>query len=79
MKFWFRHLNASMNYLLASLRGRDKERTQAFTAIGFIAVAVQEDIKPYLSKIMEILRMSLPLPKDVAAKKRGPTGKFLFF
>lgn len=63
-----------MSYLLASLRGREKERAQAFMAIGLVAVAVQEDIKPFLPKIMEIFRMSLPIPKDIASKKRGPTG-----
>lgn len=63
-----------MNYLMTSLRGREKDRAQAFLAIGLVAVAIQEDIRPYLSKIMDVIRMSLPIPKDIAAKKRSPTG-----
>lgn len=71
----FRHLQGSMTYLLASLRGREKERPLSFMAIGLVAVAIQEGISPYLPKIMEFLRVSLPIPKDVAAKKRGPPGE----
>lgn len=49
-----------MVYLLATLRGRDRDRATAFTTIGLIAVAVEQHIKPYLSKIMEIIKASLP-------------------
>lgn len=79
MRLCFRHLHSSMNYLMGTLRGREKERAQSFTAIGLIAVAIQEDIRPYLPKIMEFLRVSLPVPKDVPAKKRGPPGRSLAF
>lgn len=70
-----RHLQGSVSYLLASLRGREKERALSFTAIGLVAVAIQEGIKPHLPKIMEFLRVSLPIPKEVATKKRGPPGR----
>lgn len=55
-----RHLNISMQYLLLSLRGREKDRSTAFTTIGLIALAVEDDIKPYLPRIMEVIRVSLP-------------------
>nr|CAD7429912.1 unnamed protein product [Timema monikensis] len=65
-----RHLAASMQYLLGSLRGREKDRCTAFTTIGLIAVAVEDDIKPYLPRIMEVIRVSLP-SKETPSKKRG--------
>jgi len=49
-----------MQYLLSSLRGREKDRSTAFTTIGLIAVAVEDDIKPYLPRIIEVIRVSLP-------------------
>jgi FKBP12-rapamycin complex-associated protein len=49
-----------MQYLLSSLRGREKDRSTAFTTIGLIAIAVEDDIKPYLPRIMEVIRLSLP-------------------
>lgn len=70
-----------MSYLLASLRGREKERALSFTTIGLVAVAIQDGIRPYLPKIMEFLKVSLPVSKDVTTKKRGPPGKYkkIFF
>ncbi|XP_066992513.2 serine/threonine-protein kinase mTOR isoform X2 [Anabrus simplex] len=66
------HLNVTMLYLLTSLRGREKDRSTAFTTIGLIAVAVGDDIKPYVHRIMEVVRASLP-PRDTLSKKRGAT------
>lgn len=57
---YFSHLNASMVYLLSTLRGKDKDRASAFITIGLIAVAVEEHITPHLPKIMEFIRASLP-------------------
>ncbi|KAG8279049.1 hypothetical protein J6590_008067 [Homalodisca vitripennis] len=68
-KFVKTHLNPTMVYLLTTLRGRDRDRATAFTTIGLIAVAVEDHIKPYLPKIMEIIRASLPT-KDTPSKKR---------
>lgn len=49
-----------MVYLLSTLRGKDRDRASAFVTIGLIAVAVEENIKQYLPKIMEFIRVSLP-------------------
>lgn len=57
---FFSHLSPTMVYLLTTLRGRDRDRATAFTTIGLIAVAVEQHIKPYLPKIMEIIKSSLP-------------------
>lgn len=57
---FFSHLNSSMGYLLTTLRLKDKDRASAFITIGLIAVAVEEHIQPYLPKIMEFIRASLP-------------------
>lgn len=49
-----------MIYLFMTLRGKDRDRGFAFVTIGLIAIAAQEKIKPYLPKIMEFIRASLP-------------------
>ncbi len=49
-----------MVYLLSTLRGKDRDRASAFITIGLIAVAVEENIKSHLPKIMEFIRASLP-------------------
>ncbi|KAJ9575042.1 hypothetical protein L9F63_007777, partial [Diploptera punctata] len=69
-KFVKAHLGVSMQYLLSSLRGREKDRSTAFITIGLIAVAVEDDIKQYLPKIMEVIKVSLPA-KEMPSKKRG--------
>lgn len=48
-----------MDYLLACLR-RERERSQAFLSIGLLAVAVGEPMIPYLPRVMEVIRASLP-------------------
>lgn len=53
------YLNETMAYLLGSLR-RERERYNVFNAVGLLAVAVKEDIKNYIPKIMEVIRSSLP-------------------
>lgn len=55
-----------MAYLLGSLR-RERERYNVFNAIGLLAVAVKLDIKPYIPKIMEVIRSSLPA-KDMTTR-----------
>ncbi|XP_046989267.1 serine/threonine-protein kinase mTOR isoform X1 [Schistocerca americana] len=71
-KFVQAHLNKTMLFLLGSLRTREKDRSAAFTTVGLIAVAVQEDIQSYLPKIMDVIRASLP-SKDTPSKKRAAT------
>jgi FKBP12-rapamycin complex-associated protein len=57
-----------MLYMLTSLK-RDRERSAAFQAIGLLAVSVQQDIKPHLPRIMEVIRSSLP-NRDLPQKKQ---------
>ncbi|KAJ1521597.1 hypothetical protein ONE63_003248 [Megalurothrips usitatus] len=68
-KFRKHHLHTSIVYLITTLRSREKDRSTAFTSIGLLAVAVEEDIKEYIPKIMEVIRASLPT-KDTPSKKR---------
>lgn len=50
-----------MLFLLATIRGRDRDqRTHAFVAVGLVAIAIEDHIKPYLSKILELIRSFLP-------------------
>ncbi|CAH0400987.1 unnamed protein product [Chilo suppressalis] len=65
-----RHLKSTINHLITFLRGREKEKAMAFTTLGLICVAVESDIKQYLSRIIEIIRMTLPL-KDTPRKRNG--------
>lgn len=60
------YLSETMAYLLGSLR-RERERYNVFNAIGLLAVAVKLDIKPYIPKIMEVIRASLP-SKDITTR-----------
>ncbi|CAG5108662.1 Similar to Mtor: Serine/threonine-protein kinase mTOR (Rattus norvegicus), partial [Cotesia congregata] len=69
-KFNKEYRRETMNYLLMTLRGREKDRHAAFMTIGLIAVAIGDSIKPYLSKIMEVIKMSLP-SKETPSKKRS--------
>ncbi|KAL7287805.1 hypothetical protein TKK_0018180 [Trichogramma kaykai] len=69
-RFVENNLLECLTYLLMNLRGREKDRTVAFATIGLIAVAVGEDIKPYLPKIMEVIKMSLP-SKETPSKKKS--------
>ncbi|KAJ8946331.1 hypothetical protein NQ318_004221 [Aromia moschata] len=64
-----KHLPSAMNHLFNILRGREKERTTAFITIGLIAVAVEEDIDPYVDKIMEVIKTALPRG-EATGKKR---------
>ncbi|OXU22583.1 hypothetical protein TSAR_001785 [Trichomalopsis sarcophagae] len=69
-KFVQDNLRECMHYLIVSLRGREKDRAAAFSTIGLIAVAVDEAIKPYLPKIMDVIKSSLP-SKETPNKKRS--------
>nr|KAG5704724.1 hypothetical protein BaRGS_005180 [Batillaria attramentaria] len=61
------YLHESVNLLLQSLK-RDRDRTQAFQAIGYLAISVQSDMFRHLPRIMDIIRACLP-PKDYSSKK----------
>lgn len=64
--YTFSYLSETMTYFLGSLR-RERERYNVFNAIGLLAVAVKQDIKPYIPKIMEVIRSSLPA-KDMTIR-----------
>lgn len=50
-----------MVFLLSIIRGRDRDqRTIAFVAVGLIGIAVEDHTKPYLTKILDAIRSSLP-------------------
>lgn len=48
-----------MTFLLSSIRNRDL-RTNAFVAVGLVAVAVGDHIKPYLARTLENIKQCLP-------------------
>lgn len=59
-----KHLAQAMNYLLGMLKSREKDRASAFVTIGLVAVAVEEQIEPYMDRIMEVTS----LPKKLIQK-----------
>lgn len=64
-----KYLSSTINYLLLSLRSREKDRNMAFTTLGLIAAAIEGDIKPYIPRIMDVIKQVLPV-RDFQAKKR---------
>ncbi|ELU01654.1 hypothetical protein CAPTEDRAFT_155489 [Capitella teleta] len=62
------YLPDTMLYMLTCLK-RDRERSSAFQAIGLLSISVQQDIKPHLPRIMEVIRSSLP-NRDMPSKKQ---------
>lgn len=65
-----KHLKSTINHLITFLRGREKEKAMAFTTLGLICIAVEDDIQQYLPRIIEIIKQTFPL-KDVPRKKIG--------
>uniref|UniRef100_A0A1E1W8G7 TOG domain-containing protein n=1 Tax=Pectinophora gossypiella TaxID=13191 RepID=A0A1E1W8G7_PECGO len=55
-----KHLKSTINHLITFLRGREKEKAMAFTTLGLICVAVEDDIQQYLPRIIEIIKLTLP-------------------
>lgn len=50
-----------MVFLLNIQLPRDREqRSNAFVAIGLVAIAVEDHTKPYLAKILDAIRSALP-------------------
>lgn len=61
MFLFYSYLNSAMLVLLANVRGRDRDqRNSSFVTIGLIAIAVEDHTKPYLAKILELIRSALP-------------------
>ncbi|GBN02820.1 Serine/threonine-protein kinase mTOR, partial [Araneus ventricosus] len=69
-RFVANYLSETMAYLLSCLK-RDRERYNSFNAVGLLAVAVKLEIKPYIPKIMDVIRASLP-SKDATIRKKVP-------
>lgn len=70
-EFVKKHLRTIVDFLLYTLKHREKDRNIAFVTLGFIAVAVDKNIQQdrYIEKIMAVIKSSLP-QKDVPTKKR---------
>lgn len=66
------HLSNTINYLLNTLRGKEKDRNQAFVTLGFIAVAVKDEIEPYLPSVFEIIKTALPSKEAHTKRKSAP-------
>ncbi|XP_045451535.1 serine/threonine-protein kinase Tor-like [Melitaea cinxia] len=65
-----KHLKSTINHLITFLRGREKEKAMAFTTLGLICVTMEDDIQQYLSRIIEIIKVTLPM-KDLSKKRNG--------
>ncbi|XP_058826350.1 serine/threonine-protein kinase Tor [Topomyia yanbarensis] len=63
------HLKTVVNYLIATLKSKERERNLAFVTLGYIAVAVEKEIERYIKRIMEVVTAALP-PKDTPSKKK---------
>ncbi|XP_072945161.1 serine/threonine-protein kinase mTor-like [Epargyreus clarus] len=68
--FGRKHLKSTINHLITFLRGREKEKAMAFTTLGLICVAVEADVQQYLGRIIEIIKLTLPV-KDTPKKRNG--------
>lgn len=77
VRFLNNHLNSTLQYLLITVRSREKDKTAAFITIGLIGVAMGNDIKPYIPKIMEVIKLALP-SKETPSKKRSSLDPSVF-
>lgn len=64
--FLNKYISSTMNYLL-SWRSRERDRSMAFTTIGLIASSIDNEIKSYIPKIMDLIKQTL---QDTQSKKR---------
>ncbi|XP_063829680.1 serine/threonine-protein kinase mTOR [Ostrinia nubilalis] len=67
--FCKKYLSSTMHYLLASLRGREKDKNMAFTTLGLLAAALENDIHIYIPRIMDVIKQALPV-RDTQSKRR---------
>lgn len=72
-----KYLNLSINYLLMTLKGKEKDRNIAYITIGYIAVAVEKDIDRHLKNIMDAIKIALP-SKDTPSKKKPTIDPTIF-
>lgn len=66
-----RHLKVTVNHLMATLKGKEKDKNFAFATIGYIAVAVEHDIEPYIPRIVDLIKQTLPSREFPTKKKSG--------
>ncbi|KAI5638457.1 FAT domain-containing protein [Phthorimaea operculella] len=64
-----KYFSSTIHFLLSSLRSREKDKNMAFTTLGLLAAAVENDIKPYIPRIMDVIKQALPV-RDSQTKKR---------
>ncbi|KAL4707892.1 hypothetical protein ACJJTC_010327 [Scirpophaga incertulas] len=67
--FCKKYLHSTMQYLLGSLRSREKDKNMAFTTLGLMAAAIENDIQIYIPKIMDVIKQALP-GRDTLTKRR---------
>lgn len=68
-QFVKRLLKNTVNHLITTLKGKEKDKNIAFLTIGYIAVAIETDIEPYIPRIMDLVKATLP-PKDIPSKRK---------
>lgn len=66
------YLSTAINYLLQTLRGKERDRNQAFVTLGYMAVALEDDIEHYLPSIFEIIKAALPTKETGSKRKQTP-------
>lgn len=66
-----RHLKITINHLMTTLKGKEKDKNFAFATIGYIAVAVEHDIEPYIPRIVDLVKQTLPSREFPTKKKSG--------
>lgn len=64
-----KYLKTCINHLLNVLKSKEKDRNIAYITIGFIAVAVERDIKSHLKTIMTAIKMALPAKESTSKRK----------
>ncbi|KAJ2945766.1 hypothetical protein O0L34_g608 [Tuta absoluta] len=64
-----KYFSSTIHFLLSSLRSREKDKNMAFTTLGLMAAAIENDIKPYIPRIIDVIKQALPV-RDSQTKKR---------
>ncbi|XP_037955980.1 serine/threonine-protein kinase Tor [Teleopsis dalmanni] len=72
-----KYLKVCIQHLLSILRGKEKDRNIAYITIGYIAVAVENDINKHLKTIMCAIKLALPA-KDLPSKRKTPIDPAIF-
>ncbi|XP_065842793.1 serine/threonine-protein kinase mTOR-like [Oscarella lobularis] len=65
------YLADTMNYLLACLR-KDRDKSNAFRAVGLMAIAVSDDIINHMDPILNVIKSTLSGTKDSSLRKSKP-------